>query len=128
MEIRDGDRWPDLRERFGVEHERQYGFDLPGEPIEIINLRATARRDEVALPTRSTAEGATRPAGGRPVWIETDSPLECTVVRRSSLDPGTTLVGPAVIEEADSTTIVHPDDRVVVDAGGALLITLGASR
>ena len=126
---RDGDRWPAMRERFGVEHERQYGFDLPGEPIEIINLRATARR----AGRRSRCQpldrrGRRRPAGGRQVWIDADSPLECPVVRRSSLDPGPSLVGPAVIEEADSTTIVHPGDRVVVDASGALLITLGAGR
>ena len=117
VEIRDGDRWPDLRERFGVEHERQYGFDLPGEPIEIINLRATARRDEVALPTRSAAEGAAA-SRRRPPGLDRDrlAASNARCVRRSSLAPGTTLVGPAVIEEADSTTIVHPGDRVVVDA------------
>ena len=123
--IGDSDRWPDLRRRFGLEHERQYGFDLPGEPIEVINLRATARRDEAELPTRSTVEEVSERAGSRSVWIDARSPVECPVVRRSTLSPGSELVGPAVIEESDSTTIVHPGDRVVVDASGALLISLG---
>ena len=123
--IGDSDQWPHLRRQFGLEHERQYGFDLPGEPVEVINLRATARRDEVELATRPTVEEADEPAGSRSVWIDTDSPAECPVVRRSTLSAGSELVGPAVIEESDSTTIVHPGDRVIVDASGALLISLG---
>jgi N-methylhydantoinase A len=119
------DRWEALRDRFAAEHERQYGFELPGEPIEIINLRATARRAETPPPTGTAIDDGGEAAGSREIWL--DGPVDCPVVRRSTLAPGTSLTGPAVIEEPDSTTIVHPGDRVEADPSGSLLITIGGA-
>src|SRR5262245_60405743 len=42
--------WPALLERFAADHERQYGFSLPGEAIELINVRITALRPDLPVP------------------------------------------------------------------------------
>src|SRR5439155_7395172 len=53
----DGDlderRWIELLERFQAEHDRHYGFSLPGEAVEMVNLRMTALRPEEPIALRA---------------------------------------------------------------------------
>ncbi|MEC7675197.1 MAG: hypothetical protein VYB89_06665 [Pseudomonadota bacterium] len=42
--------------------------------------------------------------------------------QRGDLATGADFVGPAIIDQTDATTVVHPGDRVTVDAAGNLLI------
>jgi phosphohistidine swiveling domain-containing protein len=41
------------------------------------------------------------------------------------LAPGAHLDGPLIVEEATSTTLLHPGDSVTVDAESNLVITVG---
>ncbi|WP_438489147.1 hydantoinase B/oxoprolinase family protein [Streptomyces sp. S186] len=54
-------------------------------------------------------------AGGR--WRDT------ALYRRDDLRPGDTLTGPAIVAEADATTVLDPDWRATVGARGHLLLT-----
>ena len=47
---------------------------------------------------------------------------ETRILRRESLGPGSTLEGPAVIEQLDTTTVLPPEFRIDVDHAGNLLI------
>jgi len=118
--------WEELLRRFEADHERQYGFALPGEAVELVNLRVTAlspeEPPELALETPSP-----RTSEWRAVWFDAAGPIECEVVRRSSLAPGAELAGPLVIEEPDSTTLVHPGDAIRVDPSGVLVLSIGAA-
>jgi N-methylhydantoinase A len=60
------------------------------------------------------------------VWFDASGPVTCAVVRRASLVSGAELDGPLVIEEPDSTTLVHPGDTVLVDGSGALVLSIGS--
>jgi N-methylhydantoinase A len=122
-----GGSWGALRAAFSREHERQYGFDLPGEPIEIVNLRATARRVEPPFVAEAPVE-APAPPSSRLVWLGGDDAVDCPVHRRSELSLGETLTGPAIVEETDSTTIAFAGDEILVDSSGSLLLTLAGSR
>jgi N-methylhydantoinase A len=122
-----GGSWDSLRTAFGHEHERQYGFDLAGEPIEIVNLRATARRVEPPFVAEAPVEAAAPPSS-RAVWLDGSAAVDCPVHRRSELSPGACLAGPVIIEETDSTTIAFAGDELTVDPGGSLLLTLGGTR
>ena len=66
--IPDGDldegRWSQLLAGFEQQHERQYGFSLPGETIELVNLRVTALRPEAPIPTRG--DGSSHGAAKKP--------------------------------------------------------------
>jgi len=118
----------DIEQGFHAEHERHYGFHSADEPIEIVNIRVTAvgRMGEAGAGSAvapDTATGAT-PVARRPVWFDGDSPVDTPVYHRDHLAAGTILIGPAVIDQFDSTTIVYPDDRLTVDAAGNIGIAV----
>ena len=119
----DDERWRLLLARFEDDHERQYGFKLPGEAIEIVNLRVTALRPESAIPLVAETSAPAEPTL-RQVWFDADSPVDCPIYRRAALAPGTELDGPAVIEEPDSTTLVFAGDRLLVHPTGVLILTI----
>jgi N-methylhydantoinase A len=48
------------------------------------------------------------------------------VYARTKLRRGNEISGPALIEEHASTTVIQPGDKLVVDAFGNLLVTIGA--
>jgi len=109
---------------FHAEHDRAYGFSAREEPVECVNLRLTAvgRIAKPQLP-RLEAKGPAEPRSSRPVYFaERGGYLDCPVYDRYGLGAGAELPGPAVVEELDSTTIVHPGYRARVDDHGNLLI------
>jgi N-methylhydantoinase A len=114
--------------RFHAEHERAYGFGVPQEPVELVSLRVTATGD-ISRPNlrRIGLEGkrveAARKAT-RPVYFaEAKGYTDCAIYDRYRLGEGATIQGPAVVEEMDSTTIIHPGWRAEVDAFGNLLLS-----
>ena len=115
-----------LAERFHAEHERAYGHKAPGEPIEVVNLRLTAV-GRIAKPhfKRIGANGniAPKPTGMRKVYFaEGGGYVPCSVFNRYDLNGGAQISGPAIVEEADSTTVIHPAWTAVVDAFGDLIL------
>ena len=50
----------------------------------------------------------------RNVWFR-DAFIDCDVLDRYALEPETTLEGPVVIEERESTCVLGPGDRATVD-------------
>ena len=60
--------------------------------------------------------------GARPVYFEGGGFVECAVHDRLRLGEGAVLDGPAIVEEPDSTTLVHPGWRARVERFGVLVI------
>jgi N-methylhydantoinase A len=117
----------ELRRRFFDEHERNYGFHNPDDPVEIVNIRLTAhgklRQPEAAA--EDAADGAPpAPVETRDVWFEADAPAATPVYDRAVLRPGHIIEGPAVIDQLDATTVVFPGDRVRVDGHLNLIVEL----
>jgi N-methylhydantoinase A len=109
---------------FHAEHDRAYGFSSEDEPVELVNLRLTAvgRIAKPQLP-RLERNGGVQPRHRRPVYFaEAGDFVECAVYDRYALGAGTELTGPAVVEELDSTTVVHPGFRAGVDEYGNLVL------
>ena len=65
------------------------------------------------------------PIARRPVSFRGLGYVETPVYRRESLGAGLTLTGPAIVEEPDSTTVVHPGDTLIVRPDGLLEVQLG---
>jgi N-methylhydantoinase A len=126
-EVWTGDQIEPLRERFLAQHETAYGYAAADEPIQVVNARLVARGrpDPPVLPRRPRA-GSAAPAstrGRRPVFFESAQAfVDCPVYDRRHLGAGHVIAGPAVIEQFDSTTLLHPDQRAEVDELGFLLI------
>ncbi|MBW3633010.1 MAG: hydantoinase/oxoprolinase family protein [Chloroflexi bacterium] len=109
-------------------HDQAYGFSAPGEPAEFVNLRLTAI-GTIAKPRLRDAPsraGDDRSAlkETRPVWFaEGGGFVDCPIFDRYRLAAGTVFAGPAIVEEPDSTTVIHPGFVARVDRYGNLLLT-----
>ena len=111
---------------FERRHEQFYGYSISGEIIELIrfNVTAVGRTPKPELPRLPPRAPAT-PVAIRPVSFPETGFAPTPVYRRETLSPGQELRGPAVIEEVDSTTLLHPGDGLAVDAFGIITLTLG---
>jgi N-methylhydantoinase A len=116
-----------LANAFFTAHDRAYGFHDPGAAIEIVNFRMTARGrlyDAEDMPEPGKAQPMPEPTGHRPVWFDGKASMETPIYRRETLAPGMTFTGPAIIDQLDATTPVHPGDTVDVRPDGSMLIAL----
>jgi len=113
-----------LLERFHAEHDRTYGFNAPAEPVEVVSLRLTCiGRIAKPRPSRLETGGPVVPKQRRPVYFaEAGEYVDCPIYDRYALPAGAVLTGPVVIEEFDSTTVVHPSFTARVDDTGNLII------
>ncbi len=69
-----------------------------------------------------TGKAAQGPTATRSVWFSGEEPVEAAVWWRQDLAPGTTIEGPAVIEQLDATTPIPPGYRALVDNNLNLVI------
>jgi N-methylhydantoinase A len=116
-------------ENFHQLHLRNYGFDVMDNEIEMINVRM-ASIGEVVKPTleqfkQKQAESSLKKAlkEMRKVFLEGDY-CDCPVYDRDLLSYGQEIPGPAVVEQLDSTSLVFPGQRAVVDEFLNLIIAL----
>ena len=73
--------------------------------------------------------GAATAKGQRPVYFaESEGFVDCPVYDRYALGAGAVVQGPAIVEEIDSTTVVHPQYQVRVDEVGQMVLTTAESR
>ena len=116
----------DFLQRFAGEHTRQYGYDVPGKGVEVVNCRLQAVGHVVKAPLRDiSAEGLLSAAvtgrrnvyfGARHGWADAN------VYARARLPAGAQLAGPVVIEEMSSTTLLAPVQTAQVDRIGNIII------
>jgi N-methylhydantoinase A/oxoprolinase/acetone carboxylase beta subunit len=112
---------------FHREHDRAYGYCAPEEPVEWVNLRLTAVGRIAKPPLRQLAEGgrdvkAAQKASRSVYFAERNGYVACPIYDRYRLGAGGVLEGPAVVEELDATTVIHPGYQALVDRYGNLLL------
>ena len=113
--------------QFHEAHERAYGFNAPDEPVELVNLRLTAvgKIGKPQLHELSTngAPGSAEKGRRQVYFAESDGFVDCPIYDRYRLRPGEIIAGPAIVEEFDSTTVIHPGYVARVDKFGNMLLT-----
>ncbi len=119
-----------VERRFHQAHRSRYGYDVPGEIVEVVNARLTAH-GSLAPVTLRQAQGDTsraKPAGRaveggheqrRALWLD-GAFIDVPVFERDALAPAARVDGPAIVEAYDSTVYVAPDWELAVD--GDLLV------
>jgi len=117
---------PRLLDAFHTAHERIFGHADPRAPVEVVNVRVQLRGVRPRVPIVEVAAGAGgAPTGTRRVWLD-GRPVQARVYERAGLGRGDRLVGPAIVEQPDTTVLV-PDGHIAdVDRFGNLLIRLEA--
>ena len=119
----------EMARAFHEEHQRLFTYQLPEEPLELVNLRVRAigALGRPAPPRLGRGDAASALRGTRRVYFrEEGDRVDCPIYDRSGLGAGAALTGPAILEETTSTTLVPPGCRASVDNYGNILIRTGA--
>ena len=114
-----------LAQRFGDAHQQLYGFRLE-HPVELVNLRAigTANAAKVHFPRFERGDHDPRDAQVDEARVYFNGEwITSAVYDRTKLRSGHCLDGPAIITQADSTTLIHPGHVGEVDEYLNVLIT-----
>ena len=123
------DAWMnELTELFHEAHETAYGFRANDEPVELVNLRLTTigkiARPEMRKLDNTGSDASVATKGKRPVYFSENTGqkgiIETIVYNRAKLPAGAVFSGPAIIEEPDCTTVIHPAWTTTVDEYGNL--------
>ncbi len=112
---------------FYREHERAYGYADDTEPTEAVALRLTAvgkiRQPRLRRLEQGSGDAGDAVKNERPVhFAECGGAVPCKVYDRYGLKSGDRIAGPAIVEEVDSTVVLHPDYQAEVDLHGNILI------
>lgn len=119
-----------LTARFHQHYARLYVRSHPAMPLEVVGWRVTAQGLPPATPPATLPDAADpdpSPAhtATRPIYLAAaDDFAPAPVYARTRLAAGMLLSGPAILEEAESTALLLPGDRGMVDAFGHILVTL----
>ena len=122
------DALKDMLESFHKEHQKSYGFGAPEEPVEFVTLRLTAigtinkpkmlkissEKENVSIALRKIR---------KVYFAEENDFIDCPSYNRYKLAAGMLIKGPAIVEEMDSTTVIHPNYEGEVDDFGNILIS-----
>ncbi len=113
-----------LAQRFDDEHTQLFTFALDAEH-EIVTLRAIVRGAETFVEAGTLPKGKDDPSDAKvastTVYVD-DRDQEATIYDRSKLKAGNRVVGPAVVTEMDSTTLILPDHVGEIDTYGNIVI------
>ena len=117
-------------EHFHAAYEREYTYRLDA-PVEIVGLHLVAsaevgKLEMIALPTTgATIEQAVK--GRRDVDYALEGVHPAVIYDLEKLEPGMSFAGPAILEDPGTTVVIHPGNRVSIDAYGNTHIELGAN-
>jgi N-methylhydantoinase A len=112
------------RKLFDERHEQHYGTRAADQKVEIVNYRLTAR---VPLPKPEPQPYPLQGESAAPAYKASrrayfEGWVDCPVYAREKLGHGNRLAGPAIIEQVDSTIVIHPGESASVDRFGYVII------
>ena len=108
----------EITRAFDNTHDRLYGYSCD-DPIEGVIFRVSAiGKTPKIRPKRLIKEGGLDGAlkyRRKAFFKKYDDYIETPVYERDLLSPGNILKGPAIVEQMDSTTVIHPGQVGIVD-------------
>jgi len=116
----------EVARRLHAAHDLRYGYHAAQQPVEIVTARveASGRVEQAEFPPHPVAAGDAEAAkvGSRDIYLaERGQRVTSPLYDRDRLGPGHVVVGPAVIEQYDTTTFVLPGQRATVHPTLALI-------
>jgi N-methylhydantoinase A len=116
-------------ETFHATYEREYTYRL-NAPVQLVGIHLVASAEvgklELVASPLSDAPASTAVKGRRLVDYATEGRHEATMYDGDRILPGMRFQGPAIIEDAGTTIVIHPGNSVTMDAFRNLHITLSA--
>lgn len=114
-----------VKASFHTQHLQIYGFNNPVGEIESVNLRLVG----LGVLEKKPKSKAKILSSEIPVAERSQKALfkglsyEAKIYQREQLLPGQSFMGPAIVEELTSTTVVPPYWKVTIDAYNSMVIT-----
>jgi N-methylhydantoinase A/oxoprolinase/acetone carboxylase beta subunit len=119
-----GGRVAEILGAFHALHERVYGYARAQQPVEFVNFRAVHTyplpRPVLAPTARATGTLDEARVGERRAWFAPGGFATAAVYERARLPLGARVTGPAIVEQADTTTVIPPGHTAAVDPSGNL--------
>lgn len=109
---------------FHAGHEQRFAHSDSSAPVEVVNVRALGRVPsglDLPRPHFALRDGPLAPAAEVELSYNAEQ-LRADVYARAALVPGDAFAGPAIVTQLDSTTLVAPRWRAVVDDAGNLVL------
>ncbi|MHA2193274.1 MAG: hydantoinase/oxoprolinase family protein, partial [Candidatus Thorarchaeota archaeon] len=121
VRLNEEDLIPISAELFETEHEASYGYRMKDRDIQWVTARVTARYPQAEW----RSSGPTTPIHGTPVGtrkviVDQIKTVEAEIYQRDSLGVEQRVMGPAVIEQLDTTTYIAPDWEGIQEKDGSL--------
>jgi N-methylhydantoinase A len=116
-----------IEEAFEDAYVRLYGRRPPGVESEVMTWRVRVSGPAPGLDVRSRRRTGGRGAARkdrRRAWFPESGFVEVDVFDRYTLAPGAQIVGPAILEETESTVVIGPDARGKVSPHGSLEVEI----
>ena len=125
------DRIREIRNAFETEYEREYTYRLDA-PVEMVGIHvmATAQVGRVEVKRQELGPESARGAqkSSRKVDFAPEGVFETAIYDGSRLRPGMRFSGPAIVEDAASTVVVHHGNDAEVDGFGNVVIHVHSSE
>ncbi len=109
-----------IYDSFLAAHARVYGHSTT-VPAKIVNLRTVHRSTAGAVAIAATRHTSPKPPTTRPIRIASGT-VQAAIWHRDAFTVDTIVPGPAIIEQADTTTLVEPGWTARLASGDALIL------
>ncbi len=110
----------DIYDAFLKAHARVYGHATQ-VPAKIVNLRTVHRSRTGTVAAGTTEHKQPRPTTTRPIRVASGT-VQAAIWHRDTFTEKTTIPGPAIVEQSDTTTLVEPGWTARLTQGNALLL------
>ena len=121
----------EIRALYDSEYSRFYDRPVPGSDVEILSFAVTVRTVEAHVEPAAAVANAPAPSPIRVQMVRdtaTGEVAEWQVYDREAMRPGATVAGPAIISEAETSTLIGPGWVCRMDGLGYLDLTQEAAR
>jgi len=131
------DNLDNIKSKFVEEYRRLYSHIFEGNPIMALTwrLRGESPKPEINLSKRKTAFNVSKIEinqvikGTRKAFFpEIQGFAEVKVYDRYLLTPSSIIEGPAIFEERESTAVIAPGDKAIVDNNFNLIVSINAKN
>ncbi|MDG1867379.1 MAG: hydantoinase/oxoprolinase family protein [Yoonia sp.] len=117
-----------IAEDFREAYEREYTYRLDA-PVEMVGIHLVARAEVGKIEMSPAPIGEPDASGALKSQREVDYALEgrhmADIYDGEQLTPGMMFTGPAVVEDPGTTIVIHPGNKVSIDAYRNIHIELG---
>jgi N-methylhydantoinase A len=127
-QLQTGDR-KGIRKAFDALYEHRYAHHSPDEPVEMVNMRLgiVGKRTKLRFPRLGKGRPAVASSQREVYLADAAKPVRCPVYLRAGLKAGAHIIGPALVQEHGTTTVLFRRDELRVAPSGELIIQVGGA-